>query len=457
VGTHRTPLAPRPATHRRIAAGLAFLSVPFWVNDAAAAGFALREYSFEAASTAFAGASAQSGSPSFLAYNPATGSGVSDWDEQFTLNAIYPTSNAAYDVATTSAATPAGGRTNPDDFILDAYEPAYAMRGRLDDRWTWGVAVTVPWGLGTRYGKTWAGRYYAVESKLITINASPSVAYAINDRLTISAGAQIEYAKGTLSNAIDFGTIGAGLGVPSAVPGANDGFVEINASAWAFGYTAGLLWKPVDDLSLGLSYRSALQHELRGDVDFTLDSAGVGATLAALGGAFVDTRGAARLDLPAITALGLSWQATPELTVLAELDYTQWSSFRELRVRFDNPMQPDSVQTYAWKDTMLVAGGLTYKAAPDWTLRAGVAVDETPTRDATRDPRIPDATRTWLSFGIAHELSPHTTIELGYSRLSFPKEPIALRASTPGNEVRGNLSGQTDADADMISIQFVMH
>jgi long-chain fatty acid transport protein len=192
-------------------------------------------------------------------------------------------------------------------------------------------------------------------------------------------------------------------------------------------------------------------------VDFTLDTAGVGATLSALGGAFVDTRGTARLDLPAITALGLSWQATPELTVLAELDYTQWSSFRELRVRFDNALQPDNFQTYAWKDTMLVAGGLTYKPAPDWTLRAGVAVDETPTRDATRDPRIPDATRTWLSVGIAHDLSPRTTIELGYSRLSFPKEPIALSASTSGNEVRGNLSGQTDADADMISIQFVMH
>ena len=450
-------MALRLPARRGFAAGLALLTVSIWVSDAGAAGFALREYSFEAASTAFAGASAQSGSPSFLAYNPATSSGVSGWDEQFTLNAIYPTSNATYDVATTSASTPAGGRTNPDDFILDAYEPGYAMRGRLDDRWTWGVAVTVPWGLGTRYAKTWAGRYYAVESRLMTVNASPSVAYAVNDTLTLSAGAQVEYAKGKLSNAIDFGTIGAGLGVPSAVPGANDGFVEINAADWAFGYTAGLLWKPVEDLSLGLSYRSALHHQLRGDVDFTLDTAGVGATLSALGGAFVDTRGTARLDLPAITALGLSWQATPELTVLAELDYTQWSSFRELRVRFDNSRQPDSFQTYAWKDTMLVAGGLTYKASPDWTLRAGIAVDETPTRDMTRDPRIPDATRTWLSFGIAHDLSPHTTIELGYSRLSFPKESIALNATTSGNEARGNLSGQTDADADMISIQFVMH
>ena len=124
---------------------------------------------------------------------------------------------------------------------------------------------------------------------------------------------------------------------------------------------------------------------------------------------------------------------------------------------FSNPSQPDNVQAYDWKDTMLVAGGITYVPAPGWTLRTGIAVDESPTRDTTRDPRIPDATRTWLSFGVAHDLTEHTSIELGYSRLSFPKEPIALSSSTPGNDVRGNLVGQTDADADMISIQFVMH
>jgi hypothetical protein len=37
--------------------------------------------------------------------------------------------------------------------------------------------------------------------------------------------------------------------------------------------------------------------------------------------------------------------------------------------------------------------------------------------------------------------------------LMFPEEPIGLSASTAGNELRGNLAGRTDADADMITFQ----
>lgn len=438
-------------------ATLSFLTVPLWNIDAEASGFALREYGFAAASNAFAGASAQSDQASFLAYNAATSSGVADWDAQFTLNTIYPTSDANYTLATTTLGTPTGGSTTPEDFILDAYEPGIAIRKRLSDRWTAGVTVTVPWGLGSRYNKAWAGRYYATETKLATVNASPSLAYAVNDKLTVAAGLQVQYAQGVIANAIDFGTIGALNSVPGSLPGAQDGYVEFKATDWAFGYNLGLLWRPTEDLSIGLSYRSAVQHELRGDVDFTLDTGGIGATLSGATGAFLDTRGLTKLDLPAITSLGLSWKVTPELSLLGEIGYTQWSSFKALRVQFANPLQPDSFQTYDWKDSWLVSGGASYDVAPGWNLRAGVAVDETPSRDSTRDPRIPDATRTWMAFGITHDLTPDTSIELGYARLVFPKEPISLSASTPGNEIRGNLEAITDADVDMISIQITMH
>jgi long-chain fatty acid transport protein len=89
-------------------------------------------------------------------------------------------------------------------------------------------------------------------------------------------------------------------------------------------------------------------------------------------------------------------------------------------------------------------------------LRAGVAVDQTPSLDATRDPRIPDATRTWVALGVTHDLTPDTSVEVGYAHLSFPEEPISLSASTPGNEIRGNLSAMSDADVSMISVQITM-
>jgi long-chain fatty acid transport protein len=452
---HPHILCPEHGARRAIAA-LGCLIVPLWNTEASASGFALREYSFSAASTAFAGASAQSDSPAFLSYNAATGSGVSDFDAQFTLNAIYPTSEAIYSLATTALDSPTGGDTTPDGFILDAYEPGISLRKRIDDRWTAGFALTVPWGLGSRYQDTWAGRYYATETRLATVNANPSLAYAFGEHLSVAAGIQVQYAQGLLANAIDFGTIAQLQGIPGALPGVQDGLVEFKATDWAFGYNLGLLWHPVNDLSVGLSYRSSIRHELQGDVDFILQQGSVGDQIATATGAFTDTRGRTRLDLPSVTSLGLNWKVTPELSLLGEVSYTEWTAFSELRVRFANPLQPDSYQTYAWKDTWLLSGGIRFDVAPGWRLRAGVAVDQTPSLDATRDPRIPDATRTWVALGVTHDFTPDTSVEVGYAHLSFPEEPISLSAATPGNEIRGNLSAMSDADVSMISVQIRM-
>jgi long-chain fatty acid transport protein len=170
----------------------------------------------------------------------------------------------------------------------------------------------------------------------------------------------------------------------------------------------------------------------------------------------VDTRGIAKLTTPAVASVGASFAVTPEVSLLAEAGFTQWSVFEELRVRFANPAQPDSFQEYDWKDTWLGAVGVRYQPDPDWILRAGVAFDESPTRNATRDPRIPDSDRTWLAFGVHHDLTAGVGLQLGYARLMFPDEPIGLSAAAPGNAARGNLIGRTDADADMITFQLTV-
>ncbi len=451
VGTHSREGRDLPAVRVRVipgAAALLLLTIaPAQMSQAA--GFALREYSLSAEGSAFAGASALSDEPGGVSYNAATSSGVGEWDMSSTLNAIYPTSTGNFTTATTSFGTPTGGSASVRE-IQDAYEPGLQLRYRLSPQWTAGLSVTAPFGLGTKYADDWAGRYYALESKLITLNASPSIAYQVTPELTLAAGAQIEYATGTLSNAIDFGTIGAPVG---GISGTQDGKVQYTPSGWAYGYTLGVLWQPAPDVRIGAAYRSQLRHELKGNVDFTLDTAGVGATLAALTGAFVDTKGSSTVTLPAVASFGVAYDLTPQLSLLGEFDYTWWSSFRELRTHFANPFQPDDFQTYDYKNAYFASLGLRYRPSADWVLRTGVAFDQSPTRDATRDPRIPDADRKWIAFSVGYWLTQRSEIEVGYARLMFPKEPITLLASTPGNTVRGNLIGATEADADVITLQ----
>jgi long-chain fatty acid transport protein len=216
----------------------------------------------------------------------------------------------------------------------------------------------------------------------------------------------------------------------------------------------GVQWQPQPDLRIGASYRSELHHDLKGDVDFTLDSAGVGAFLSSVSGAFVDTTGRSSVTLPAVAALGVAYDVSPELTVMAEYDYTWWSSFDELRVAFANPFQPDNFQTYDYKNTYFASLGLRYRPDKDWVFRTGVAFDQSPTRDATRDPRIPDNDRNWISFSAGYNITDHTAVEAGYARLMFPDGRINLYATTPGNEVRGDLVGITRSNCDVFTLQF---
>lgn len=422
-------------------------------SPASAAGYALREYSLSGMGSAFAGASAQSDVPGFLSYNPATSAGVTDWDASFTINGIYPTSEAAYIVTTNALGTPTGGNAAADGFIKDAYEPGLQLRYRLSPEVTAGLSVTAPWGLSTNYNDTWAGRYYALESKLITVNTVPSLAFQATPELEVSAGLQIQYAKGTLSNALDFGTIGSLFAVPFALPTQQDGKAEFEAEDWGFGYILGALWHPSNEISIGASYRSEIRHDLRGEIDFTLDTAGVGAALSGLSGAFVKSAGSTRLTTPAVASLGASVDLSPELTLLGEAGYTWWSAFDELRIRFANPFQTDVVQNYNWKDAWFASAGVRYRPTNKWTLRAGVAFDQSPTIDASRDPRIPDADRTWLAFSAGYELSPGTSLELGYGHLFIPEEPVNLTAADPDNLVRGNLIGTTNSEVDVITLQ----
>ena len=288
--------------------------------------------------SAFAGTSAQSDEAGFLTYNPATGSGVDDFDASITLNGIYPASMATFAVATNAFGTPTGGNATPDGFIMDAYEPGAQVRYRLSEDWTAGLSLSAPWGLSTRYNDGWAGRYYALESKLITVNAVPSLAYRIAPDFVVSAGAQVQYAKGTLSNAIDFGTIGALFLVPGSLPTLQDGKAEFDAEDWGFGFVVGALWRPSPEVSVGASYRSEIKHTLEGDIDFTLDTAGVGAAILGATGAFADSAGSTRLTTPAVASAGLAIDVSPTVTLLAETGFTWWEAFDELRIKFAQPL-----------------------------------------------------------------------------------------------------------------------
>ena len=173
------------------------------------------------------------------------------------------------------------------------------------------------------------------------------------------------------------------------MPGGQDGFARLHGDDWAYGWNAGAIVEPVAGTRLGVAYRSEIDHTLRGDVDFTRRRRRHRQLIRGGTGAFTDTDAELSLTTPASLSFGLHQDLTERVAVMAEAQWTDWSVFDQLTVKFDNPAQPDSVTEEEWQDTWFFALGATFRATDQLTLRAGVAYDQSPVKDEFRTPAHP--------------------------------------------------------------------
>jgi long-chain fatty acid transport protein len=102
---------------------------------------------------------------------------------------------------------------------------------------------------------------------------------------------------------------------------------------------------------------------------------------------------------------------TETLTLNAQAVHFGWSRFDILDISgtVDNAI----VQNY--KNTWSLAVGFDKSLGEQITLRAGVQVDPTPTRDANRDPRVPDGDRINYNVGATYRMSERISLDAAAS------------------------------------------
>lgn len=439
---------------------LAAAGIVATASQALSSGFALKEQSVSAQGNAYAGATAGADDLSYLFFNPAAMTRVDGSQAASIATFIRPVARFDAKDASTAAGTPVRGGDGGDNGANGVVLPALYAVMDLSERVTFvdglrlGLGINAPFGLETDYQNGWIGRYHALQSKLKTVNLNPVVAFKVAERLSVGLGLQAQYASAELSNAIDFGSIAAGVPAlrPVAQPTRQDGRGRVEGDAWAFGFNAGVLFEPWQGTRFGAGYRSALKHDLEGDARFRLDPT-VGPAIANASGAFRKTRATADLNLPEVISFGVHHDINDQWAIMGEAAWTRWSRFDELRIRFANPAQPDSLTAHEWQDTWFFAVGATYRPAKTWALRLGAAYDQSPVPNSKRTPRIPDNDRLWLSVGGSYQPTPRVTVNVGYSHIFVTDSSIKLSASDPGSRVRGNLAGDFNNHIDLFGVQ----
>ncbi len=421
-----------------------------------AAGFQIREQSGSSQGMSFANAATATDDISTMFFNPA-GLAFHDGHQAVTVaSGINPNAKFKGGSASTVVSSPistAPGFSSNKDIGPPAFVPAsYAMMSVTDDL-KLGLAITAPFGLKTQNEEGWIGRYHALDSRLTTININPTVAYRVMPNLALGVGFVAQRTSAKLSQAIDFGTIGAALTVPGSLPGGQDGRAVIRGDDWGFGFTVGAMYEPIDSLRFGVSYRSQVKHTVKGKAEFDLGASGQGAAISGLTGAFVNTGISADATIPDVISMGVSYDVTDRWTISAEADWTDWSDFDELVIEFDNPAQSDSFTEESWHDSWFLAIGTSYDITDDLTIRGGFAYDQGASPTRTRTPRIPDEDRYWISVGATYEPFEWASVSLGYTHIFLPDAEINLAATDTGNTFRGNLSGEFEGSVDIIALQ----
>ncbi|TWI05865.1 long-chain fatty acid transport protein [Luteimonas cucumeris] len=422
-------------------------------GQASASGFQIKENSNKALGRAFAGSASATGDASVVANNPAAMSTFKQSAVQADVTVIDLTADFSGG-GTTAVGTPLTGNNGGDPGDATPVPSMAAIFPIGDTGMTLGAQVSAPFGLKTEYQDGWVGRYNALESDVKTIEVTLAASFNFGSEVSIGAGLIYQRAEATLSNAIDFGTAlcaGSPAG-PAACfnpaspfrPQMNDGSVSVTGDDTGIGWIVGMHIHPDDKLAIGFSHRSEIDQRLEGDVDFTVPS-NVATVLAATApGQFIDSKGMAPLTTPAVSTISVSYGITDTVRVMGDVSLTNWSSMRNVTIFAGPNNDVLSVEDFNWDDTVFASIGGEWDINQSFTLRAGYAQDQSPTRIETRTPRLPDADRQWGSIGLTWRSSDAFEVTAAYTRIFIDDPELSNIESSSGSTLSGTFDGHAD-------------
>jgi long-chain fatty acid transport protein len=439
-----------------------------WSGNANASGFQLAEQNGSGLGNAYSGQAAAAEDASTIFFNPAGLTHVPGIQFVGALNLVRPVSNFR-DGGSTPATLQTLGGDGGDGGVWAPVPSFYASWEFLPGRLWAGLGVSVPFGLSIEWDPDWMGRFHGINSEVETINFNPTVAWKINQWISVGAGANLQRLSAELTNSVNYSAIAFGVGGAPALaalaatcPGADgtgagcEGVGKVSASDWAWGWNVGAMIDFPTRTRLGISYRSVTKHALEGDATF-------GNRPALLAAGLPDGPIRANVNLPDTASVAVWQQVLPPLQLLADFTWTGWASLQDLSIFRISP--PTGVRAeltstpLKFKDSWRVGLGGNYRLTDEWKLRAGVAFDKTPVRNDRRTPRLPDQDRWWAAAGAQWAFSSRGAIDVGVAHL-FIKDassnlpnvdpaPPAGFSATP----RGNLVGTYTGNVWILSAQ----
>jgi long-chain fatty acid transport protein len=222
--------------------------------------------------------------------------------------------------------------------------------------------------------------------------------------------------------------------------------MKLKADDTDIGWNAGLLIEPAAGTRVGLTFISKVDLEYKDKPSFQ----GAGPVLnAALQVSGIDNAQTTfDFTLPDQLMLSGYHELTPDLAIMANLGWQNWSQFGKIGLSIDsttalgNPLSPNTTLDANFQDTWHTALGGRYRLDPRWSVSAGFAYDSSPVKNSDRSIVLPLDRQYRYALGLQYELRKDLTLGAAYEYMDAGSAPV----NQTGGPLKGDLEGDLKDD-----------
>lgn len=375
-----------------------------------AAGYGTGTTSTSGLATSYAGSATGMHDASDMFFNPAV---LADSQKgEFILSVSYLDIQSDPDSVSASGGVTGAGVS---DAGQNATIPSLYLAAPISDDTTFGFAVTTPFGLATKHGDSWTGRYISTEASIETYNFNPSISHKLSDKLSVGAGIQAQYIKAALTKMVSAG---------------GDRFGKVQGNDWGYGYNLGISYQHSDNLKFGAGYRSKIDHKIEGT-----------SRVLALG---LHSNVDAKTATPESLTVGTSYKLTDKTDIAYDMTWTRWSRVQSIIINAHHNAALNDRVDYNMHDSFMHSIGGNHKVNNNFTLRSGVAYEKGAVTDANRHPSIPNGDKIWASLGFNYKLGNGLSLDAAYVHQFFRTATATVDAAGSVNSLSAKYKNKVD-------------
>jgi long-chain fatty acid transport protein len=278
-----------------------------------------------------------------------------------------------------------------------------------------GLGAYVPAGLGAEWDgndlkNLSGGKAFDWNSKIAVFSITPVVSYKLMPNLYFGAALNMYYGMMDMAR-------------PTMTPPFTtySQYTE-ESNGLGFGFSAGLLYKPNDMLSVGFSFKTK--------ATITMEGTAKNTALAVLNKEETDF--SRDMSWPMWIAGGVAFKPFKGLTIAADVDFSQWSDAADYLYADYTDWGKKDTMHLEWEDAMQFRVGIEYMLDENITLRAGFYTDPAPAPDNTLTILLPNISYNGITVGVGYDLG-NLFFDIGFEYLMGTEREITIANTTKYN------------------------